>query len=236
MIEILAVVAIVAIIAALALPVYQNLQARGASAKCVSNLRTLGTAINLYVSENNGNLPGPATTGMAPKVRSNTSNLLRFLAPYLGVTLTTSDQFLEVARCPAAKAPSPLTWRDITMYITFSLNDLPPSGPAYFNAPTNSIGAGIGPWGRTTTGDPGWKAISLRDRINPDAKDPSGAPLTLASIPAIYEVCSEFPGKNGGNWPWPVPAKPAHGATMNVLFFDWHVGQVKPGTWSSKGG
>lgn len=58
--ELLVVIAVIAVLAALAAPLYQRVAESGRSAGCVSNLRQLGAALNLYVSENNNTMPALA--------------------------------------------------------------------------------------------------------------------------------------------------------------------------------
>lgn len=57
LLELLVVVAIISLLAALAIPVARDYQEKARSASCVTNLRSLGSALNLYLAENNGVLP-----------------------------------------------------------------------------------------------------------------------------------------------------------------------------------
>ena len=57
LIELLVVIAIVGIIAALAFPAYNRIVEMGRAAGCVSNLRQLGAALNLYLGEHNMTMP-----------------------------------------------------------------------------------------------------------------------------------------------------------------------------------
>jgi prepilin-type processing-associated H-X9-DG protein len=72
------------------------------------------------------------------------------------------------------------------------------------------------------------KRVQLPTLINTTLKDANGNPLnvTLSMVPAIRELDAIH--YYGSGWPWPVPLKPLHGDHCNVLFFDWHVGQVSP--------
>ena len=54
LIELLVVIAIIAILAAMLLPALQHARESGRSASCTSNLKTLGTAIQMYGNDNNG--------------------------------------------------------------------------------------------------------------------------------------------------------------------------------------
>ena len=57
LVEILVVIAIIAVLAAIALPSIGGMMEKGNSAKCVNNLRQIGTSVGMYVADNNGYLP-----------------------------------------------------------------------------------------------------------------------------------------------------------------------------------
>jgi general secretion pathway protein G len=61
LIELLVVIAIIAVLAAIAFPAVGGMISKGDSVKCVNNLRQIGTAMGMYVADNNGYLP--STTG-----------------------------------------------------------------------------------------------------------------------------------------------------------------------------
>lgn len=57
LIELLVVIAIISILAALLLPALRNAKFMAKSILCISNLKQIGTAFELYLSDNNGRLP-----------------------------------------------------------------------------------------------------------------------------------------------------------------------------------
>lgn len=57
LIEVLAIVAIVALLTALLMPTLQSMRESANEAKCVSNLRSIGSAAAMYSAENEGALP-----------------------------------------------------------------------------------------------------------------------------------------------------------------------------------
>jgi len=57
LIELLVVISIIAILAGIALPVFGQVQIKGAQTKALSNAKQIGTALRLYATENNGQYP-----------------------------------------------------------------------------------------------------------------------------------------------------------------------------------
>jgi prepilin-type N-terminal cleavage/methylation domain-containing protein/prepilin-type processing-associated H-X9-DG protein len=57
LIELLVVIAIIAILASILFPVFSRAREKGRSASCLSNLRQFGTALQMYVSDNDECVP-----------------------------------------------------------------------------------------------------------------------------------------------------------------------------------
>ena len=57
LIELLVVITIIAVLAGLLLPVLSSAQESARSAKCISNLKQIGAAMNLYANDNNNSYP-----------------------------------------------------------------------------------------------------------------------------------------------------------------------------------
>jgi prepilin-type N-terminal cleavage/methylation domain-containing protein/prepilin-type processing-associated H-X9-DG protein len=57
LLELLAVIGVLAVLLALVFPAFRRVAANGRSAKCIGNLRQIGTALNTYLGENNFILP-----------------------------------------------------------------------------------------------------------------------------------------------------------------------------------
>jgi prepilin-type N-terminal cleavage/methylation domain-containing protein/prepilin-type processing-associated H-X9-DG protein len=97
LIELLTVIAIIVIIAALLLPALARAKEKARTSVCLSNLRQLGMAMTLYVSENNDTFPY-SDTGIMPM-----SQGWLLLNPYIR---TNSHCYL----CPADAGPYNVAW------------------------------------------------------------------------------------------------------------------------------
>lgn len=117
LIEVLVVVAIIALLIAILLPSLARAREQGRSAQCLSNLKQLSLALNMYTAGNKSRLPGPAHMlfyrGLAryrdkPNHGENfyKMNMPFFLAKYLGDRGRSAQSLDNVTECPtAARVP-----------------------------------------------------------------------------------------------------------------------------------
>lgn len=228
LIEMLAATAITITLVALLVPAVGKVRSQADSAKCISNLRTLGVAINLYATDYDDCLPGPVGSGLGRVLSTSQGiQMIYQLQPYLNLpTPTSTPVYAEILHCPALRRGvlgTQANWYDVTLYAAYSNNDLP-GDKRYLKDRqiVDSTGTTwpIGPWGRDNSNPktPGWKRAMLASSIDDTKTTPEGRKPTLATIPAIREIDATLK-----SWPWPVPTQAVHGNYHNVLFFDWHV-------------
>lgn len=202
LIELLVVITIIGVLAAMLFPVFGRVRAAADRTRCTSNLRQISLAVQNYVLDNDGLLPGPLVGGCCyPGYRRITGDgqLGSLIAPYLGETspvLAWSP--LNVFVCPGWKRfipPDP---------IPNSYAPIHP-GPVYVrNGPAIN---GIDPFGYPVVSVP-QKASILRDKES--------------SYPFLIDADQRNCSTNSG-WNLMVPLVPVHGSVRNQLFFDGHV-------------
>jgi prepilin-type processing-associated H-X9-DG protein len=95
LVELLVIISIIGILAALLLPVLGRARESGRATACLSNLRQLGLALQLYVQDHNNRLPtmfdAPVNTNSLPATNTLIMNLV--LSNYLGS--------VEILKCPS---------------------------------------------------------------------------------------------------------------------------------------
>jgi prepilin-type N-terminal cleavage/methylation domain-containing protein/prepilin-type processing-associated H-X9-DG protein len=96
LIELLVVIAIIAILAAILFPVFARARERGARANCLSNLKQLGGAAQMYADDNDDHMPFGHEAYSGYGAPSAPTYWLSALQPVLGNR--------DVARCPADPA------------------------------------------------------------------------------------------------------------------------------------
>lgn len=97
LIELLVVISIITILAAMLVPVLSRARATTRGTACISNLRQIGIAVQIYVQDNNNRLPvmRDRLAGTDPKTNP---------VPSVDIVMATELGNVKVLRCPADKA------------------------------------------------------------------------------------------------------------------------------------
>ena len=101
LIELLVVIAIIAILAALLLPALAKAKEKAKRIQCMSQMRQIGLACNMYSDSSNGNLPNEHRVWDFARPYAQL-NIFQGLIPYLGGKLD-NQSITRVMACPTAK-------------------------------------------------------------------------------------------------------------------------------------
>lgn len=134
LVELLVVIAIIALLSAILLPVFWTVRGRARQTSCASNLRQIGTAVQMYMQDYDGRFPRavdpsdklwPSTWGSVPAFASEIPRL-----PYLQTVLLTYTSSKPLFVCPGD------TGFDLTDFTGLSLQAFPTSyekfGTSYY--------------------------------------------------------------------------------------------------------
>jgi len=211
LIELLVVIAIIAILASLLLPALSRAKGAAKNAHCKSNLRQLGIALTMYVSEHERYPHHRIVLGS--DFVTPISHWFRDIAPYSGASWTNGSVF----RCPSARYPNLDGDVGGGLYVaqgSYGYNAAGSAGDtALFSTSAKTLGLGaVVPAGQST--------FTIRES---QVQAPSDMiAMGDASMPGFAIVHPDFRAPVISTRPYA-----PHGQTFNNVFCDGHVENTK---------
>lgn len=224
LIELLAVLAIVAVLSVLLLAGVNRVANAGKGAKCLANLRMIGTAMRAYVADYQY---GPPHTGPAffdpvsERVRRTGWSWMTHLAPYLG-SLDYAGPMSPVFDCPS----------DPNVRLVPKGRPYEPTDPEDKSNRFSSYGYNYTAF---TTSRSWWSQGLVANAADPnhDGSLPYPKIMQIRNAASLFLVTDGRPNKEdplssaivNGN-PLPSSPSPRHRGKFNVVFLDGHVQQM----------
>ena len=213
LIELLVVIAIIGILAGLLWPALARAKLKATQTACMSNMKQIGHALQMYLDDNSDTLPGPCYTGArASYDKTSGTELIYYIANYLGSPspswVTGKPLIVEVFICPGYRRQAPAV-TSMEGRKCFLLNDDIDPNP----------GSRVQPFGYPELEGSAGKQAEISP-LKFSALYTYGTPATLFAITDVDKVNIPNPRID---WWTDLPYKPVHGNVRNELYFDWHV-------------
>lgn len=200
LVELLTVIGIICILAALSFGIVAGIQKKGDRAAAVSNMRQIGLAMNTFVSDHDGVMPGPIFPGQIPAYSdTKPERLVVLLADYLSIERKNSDDvYIPIFTPPAFKKSDAKNLKAVDARTMVA------------NMKVLKNNALVAPFGSAV---PGAESDPLKyvEVISPDV------------VWALSDADQEHPHVAVAAWKANTASKPYHDDKRVTVFFDGHV-------------
>ena len=145
-VELLVVITLITLLISLLMPSLRNARLTGERTQCLSNMGQTGRALHSFITDTNGELPGPSWYGQEPRYSSGTKTVARFLAPYSGFPAASSTvRVNQLFICPSFARVQPAGTSISACVIMGALSQTNAQGLRVFGYPEFNGNAEYGP-------------------------------------------------------------------------------------------